>query len=131
MLDGVKGVWNKGVSASEGALGYFQCVKPSTFWLTPSGAAGGDSQDRGKDKKTFPAHLGFSVPSSAAHQGPHNNITRASQLMALVGADAWRGGSFSPNGHCCLIRVFWTHLPSLKALQILFNRLPPKLWPSP
>lgn len=91
-----KGGWSEDVSGSEGAAA----------WLTTCGAAGGGSQARGKDKKTFPAHLGFSVPSSAARQGAPNNITRASKLMPVLGTDAWKMGSISPNGHCCLISSF-------------------------
>lgn len=104
-----KGYWNKDVSASEGIFGYFHSVSNppySAAWLMTHGAAAGGSQTRGKDnKKTFSAHLGFSVPSSAACQGPHS-ITRAPQLMPLFVTDAWKMGSFSPNGHCCLISYF-------------------------
>lgn len=106
---GVKGVWNKNVSASEGIFGYFHSMSNpphSAAWLMTCGAAAGSSQTRGKDnKKTFYAHLGFSVPSSAACQGPHS-ITRAPKLMPLFVTDAWKMGSFSPNSHCCLISYF-------------------------
>lgn len=97
------------------------------------GDAGGGSQARGKDKKKmFSAHLGFfSVPSSAAHQGSHNNITRASKLMPLFGIGTWKMGSFSPNGHCCLISCFLEPLTLAEGSQNLSNRLLSKLWPNP
>lgn len=75
----------------------------------------------------FPAHLGFSIPSSAAHQGPPNNSTKAPKLTPLFGAEAWKMGSFPQTVISAWFPLFWNHLRLLKALQNLSDGLHYKL----